>query len=49
MKNLRGSLIKAALVIRKPDIAKNTLTAKNPYAVLSPNEKIKGSSPNLAM
>jgi hypothetical protein len=49
MKNLRGSLVKAALVIKKPDIAKNTLTAKNPTAVLSPNEKIKGSSPNLAI
>jgi hypothetical protein len=45
----KGSLFKAALVIKNPDIAKNAPTAKNPTAVLCPNEKIKGSFPNLAI
>jgi hypothetical protein len=49
VKNSKGSLFNEALVIKNPDIAKNALTAKNPTAVLCPNEKINGSSPNPAI
>jgi hypothetical protein len=46
MKNLRGSLDIAAFVIKKPEIAKKTQTARKPIALRCPNENSNGSSPN---